>query len=53
MEFLGGKQEGDPHPYDRVNKGVPAPVATLPEDADYVPDGFHAYSEADEGDVPF
>ena len=50
VEFLGGKQEGDPHPYDRVNKGVPAPVATLPEDADYIPDGFHAL---DDEDVPF
>lgn len=61
VEFLGGRQEGDPHPYDRVNKGVPAPVATLPEDADYVPghaynyapDVYHAYDEADEADIPF
>ena len=53
VEFLGGKQEGDPHPYSRVNEGVPAPVATLPEDADYVPDGFHAYNDGDDDFIPF
>lgn len=53
VEFLGGRQEGDPHPYDRVNKGVPAPVATLPEGADYVPDGFHAYDDGDDSSIPF
>lgn len=61
VEFLGGRQEGDPHPYDRVNKGVPAPVATLPEDVDYVlghaynyaPDVFHAYDDGDDSSIPF
>lgn len=53
VEFLGAKQEGDPHPYSRVNEGVPAPVATLPEDADHVPDGFHAYDDGDDSSIPF
>ena len=52
VEFLGGRQEGDPHPYSRVNEGVPAPVATLPEDND-IPDGFREYSEEDDGFIPF
>lgn len=52
VEFLGSKPEGDPHPYDRVNKGTPAPVATLPEDND-IPEGFHAYDDGDDDFIPF
>lgn len=52
VEFLGSKPEGDPHPYDRVNKGTPAPVAQLPEDND-IPEGFHAYDDGDDSWIPF
>lgn len=50
VEFIGSKQE-------RVLQGSPtqpAVVQTLPVDRDAsIPEGFHAYDEEDDGNIPF
>lgn len=49
VEFLGSKQE-------RQLQGSPTQPAvtqTLPVDRDTVPEGFHAYDEEDDGNIPF
>lgn len=49
VEFIGSKQ-------DKGLQGSPtqpAVVQTLPVDRDTVPEGFHAYNEEDDGNIPF